>query len=75
MIITGDNEDRLLELLKACATDPETFATTTERRDVGRAVGPGHATDRTKPAIPTVPAVAAGSAGDGEGEEAGIALS
>jgi FlaA1/EpsC-like NDP-sugar epimerase len=74
-IATGDNEDRLLELLKACATDPETFATTTERRDVGRAVGPGRATESTRPTIPTVPAVAAASAVDGEGEDARIALS
>jgi FlaA1/EpsC-like NDP-sugar epimerase len=67
-IATGDNEDRLLELLLACATDPERFAANTERRDVGRAVGPGHPTDRT------TPTVAAGSAGENEGEDSRIAL-
>jgi FlaA1/EpsC-like NDP-sugar epimerase len=70
-IATGDNEDRLLELLKACATDPETFATNTERREIGRAVGPGHTSERKKAAVP---AGSSGVAGEGEGEDARIAL-
>ena len=54
-LANGEDEDRLAELLKACANDPATFAATADRRDIGQAVGPGRATPggRTTPAVPT----------------------
>jgi FlaA1/EpsC-like NDP-sugar epimerase len=60
-LATGEDEGRLVDHLKACAGDPEAFAAAADRRDIGQAVGPGHATvGRTTtgyPAITATPAV------------------
>jgi FlaA1/EpsC-like NDP-sugar epimerase len=67
-LATGEDENRLVDVLKACANDPETFAASADRREIGQAVGPGRATPagRTTPAVPTTTS--------GDGGEGAIAL-
>ena len=66
-LANGEDEDRLVDLLKVCANDPETFAANAERRDIGQAVGPGRApsSPRSAPALP---------AGSPAGDDGSIAL-
>jgi FlaA1/EpsC-like NDP-sugar epimerase len=68
-LANGEDEDRLLDYLKACANDPESFGANTERRDIGKAVGPGRASanGRNTPVFPTAAA--------GDGDDAAIAVS
>ncbi|HEX7471860.1 MAG TPA: nucleoside-diphosphate sugar epimerase/dehydratase [Candidatus Limnocylindrales bacterium] len=66
-LANGEDEDRLVDLLKVCANDPETFAANAERRDIGQAVGPGRgpSASRTTPVLP---------ANSSTGEDGSIAL-
>ena len=58
-LANGDDENRLIDLLKACAMDPDAFVARGERRDVGQPVGPG----RTATVVRSQPAVAATATG------------
>ncbi len=72
-LANGEDEDRLIDYLKACAGDPETFAANAERRDIGKAVGPGRTSGNGSGNGRNTPVFPATASGDGE--DGAIALS